>query len=70
MRVLNLEMKIYSPFGVESTVEWVNDRKYQLAKKFLTDNGVLCAESKDRGGKACDFFHIKSGVSARESQGV
>jgi hypothetical protein len=60
MRMSHLRMKIYSPFGVESTVEWANEGEYQQAKKFLKDNGVLCAESKDDSGKRRDFFYIET----------
>lgn len=57
---MNLKMMIYSPLGVESTIEWANEQDYQLAKKFLTDRGVLCAESKDANGKTCNFFYMEN----------
>ncbi len=56
----NLKMMIYSPFGVESTMEWDNEEEYQLVKSFLEDNGVLCAELKDAGGKTCNFFYMET----------
>jgi hypothetical protein len=58
--MLNLKMMIYSPFGVESTIEWEDEQEYGLAKKFLTDIGVLCAESKDADGKTRNFFYMET----------
>lgn len=57
----NLQMDIYTrATGVQITIAWANEEDYQLGKKFLTEMGAGCGQSRDRRGEKPEFSHLEN----------
>lgn len=57
----NFKMDVYTQAtGVQMTIAWADEEEYRLGKKFLTDIGARCTESRGPGERKPDFVYLEN----------